>query len=433
MSDPENPADTNPKSPQDRKYKGVRGWLLLLAILLTVLNPIWLLRTFLFTDFTLYRFADIGLTCFALYAGLSLWTIRANAVRIARIYLVVQLAYSVGASLLALTLAASPEQRLQVLGVVGRQVLGSYIFFAIWYEYLKKSKRVVATYSGFGEKQSPAQAQTRTSPVMPVGQSQQPTRWTELIIRLLPFGKAEQPTTIRDAAADIHGPQRNVGNVRLRWLLVGWLATLSAVLAFAWFIWPTPYGYDRMSVGSSGSFPVRIHRLTGRSQVLYPSGWKEVPGGPSETWDARAIKATLEKVDIDALPDTGPGMLGEYWFERSWYTLQNTTDQDYELTDKSDCVSMVKLKGALAESGKCGDDPWPEKIFIPTHERVMIQLSYKVGRVQNRLDTPAFEKERAAQQGELVRRQQRYRDVQFDGHVLFDRTHHYRIDFPVGH
>jgi hypothetical protein len=60
--------------------------------------------------------------------------------------LVVQLAYTVGVSILALLLATSPERRLDVLGPAGRQVLGSYVFYAIWSSYLKKSKRVAATY-----------------------------------------------------------------------------------------------------------------------------------------------------------------------------------------------------------------------------------------------------------------------------------------------
>lgn len=64
---------------------------------------------------------------------------------------------------------------------------------------------------------------------------------------------------------------------------------------FALFVWPTLYRYDRMSRGPS-VYPVRIHRITGEYQVLYPSGWSNVRGASenkNETSDALTFIAMV--------------------------------------------------------------------------------------------------------------------------------------------
>ena len=39
------------------------------------------------------------------------------------------------------------------------------------------------------------------------------------------------------------------------------------ICLFGWLVWPTPYRYDHMAIGPV-SYPVRINRLTGETQVL---------------------------------------------------------------------------------------------------------------------------------------------------------------------
>ncbi|MCI0330530.1 MAG: hypothetical protein L0196_06205 [candidate division Zixibacteria bacterium] len=45
------------------------------------------------------------------------------------------------------------------------------------------------------------------------------------------------------------------------------------VLIFAWFIWPTPYSYDKITRGKRSEI-VRVNRFTGKQS--YP-GWSETP------------------------------------------------------------------------------------------------------------------------------------------------------------
>ena len=67
---------------------------------------------------------------------------------------------------------------------------------------------------------------------------------------------------------------------------------LLAALAFAWFVWPTPYRYMRMQSrdypfnrnGQGWFLPVcRINRLTGRIQVYELPYWSN-PGSAQGKW-----------------------------------------------------------------------------------------------------------------------------------------------------
>ncbi len=42
--------------------------------------------------------------------------------------------------------------------------------------------------------------------------------------------------------------------------------------AFLYFVWPTPYAY--LTVGSAGV--LRLHRLTGQTDLLEAEGWKPI-------------------------------------------------------------------------------------------------------------------------------------------------------------
>ena len=51
------------------------------------------------------------------------------------------------------------------------------------------------------------------------------------------------------------------------------LFVTALLVAFAAYVWPTPWRYDHMTVGDD-TYPVRIHRITGHADVLLPGdGW----------------------------------------------------------------------------------------------------------------------------------------------------------------
>jgi NADH:ubiquinone oxidoreductase subunit K len=127
----------------------VRGWLLLLCILLTVWNPAALAlvaASRLESAGTASTLALIVLgvrlavTSVGLAAGLALWHKRAGAVTLARASLmlsglevVARLSTRLGLS------AAPPGTRLPL-------ALASIAYYGAWYLYLEKSRRVRATY-----------------------------------------------------------------------------------------------------------------------------------------------------------------------------------------------------------------------------------------------------------------------------------------------
>lgn len=95
-----------------------------------------------------------------------------------------------------------------------------------------------------------------------------------------------------------------------------WLAVAGFVAAFALFVWPTRYRYDRVQLlGETAPgpvFPVRIDRFTGRAEVLLPQmlldsrhnmqfGWVGLTGEPVP----EDVLAELRKnvlIDVEPVP-----------------------------------------------------------------------------------------------------------------------------------
>lgn len=56
-------------------------------------------------------------------------------------------------------------------------------------------------------------------------------------------------------------------------VLVRRVLLLALAFAFLYWVWPTPWRYDHVTL-EDGSFPVRIHRVTGYAEMLTPEdGW----------------------------------------------------------------------------------------------------------------------------------------------------------------
>ena len=141
---------------------GVRGWLLLLCFALTIGSP---LRT-LYNLITSYNeiaplfdfypglknllyidvFLSFVIMVLSIRAGIALWTIKQNAVKIVKNYFWIFMAYSVVAIFLPFTAGLPSESNDAMIPEVIKGFVQSLIFFGIWYSYLSVSKRVKATY-----------------------------------------------------------------------------------------------------------------------------------------------------------------------------------------------------------------------------------------------------------------------------------------------
>ncbi len=147
----------------EAQLKGLSGWLLFLILSLTVFNPLVTLynlvtgyeqssRSFdrfpaLLTIESIDILLSTVLMCLSIYAGVLLWRIRPNGVKVAKSVLLLFIVYHF-VTIIVMTAAGLPSQ---VTGfLVGYMVVGLFraaIFVAVWYSYLNKSKRVQATYS----------------------------------------------------------------------------------------------------------------------------------------------------------------------------------------------------------------------------------------------------------------------------------------------
>lgn len=100
---------------------------------------------------------NLGLMCFGIYAGVALWTIKQNAVKIARMYLLALLVYSAFDFLLWFNLLEGLRVRMYELGFTQEfnrilqegivSSIRSVLYVALWYSYLSKSERVRGTYT----------------------------------------------------------------------------------------------------------------------------------------------------------------------------------------------------------------------------------------------------------------------------------------------
>ena len=160
---------TNPDGPSrsirpgdDRSRTAVRGWLLVLCVMLTVVGPVisvWVVgREFdaLAAQFVTSRGAQwativaIALTTcsvlFGIYAGLRLWAVAPGAVSAARAALVFGLAVDVCTTTISTVLGTAWPADGELFYEVLLDLAPSLAFFTVCLAYLNKSRRVEATY-----------------------------------------------------------------------------------------------------------------------------------------------------------------------------------------------------------------------------------------------------------------------------------------------
>jgi uncharacterized protein DUF2569 len=143
-------------------YYGVGGWLLLFCIILTIFFPLstlfYLTMNFdearsyfnLLSKLETFTYIDIvlrtGLIVFSIYTGAALWSIKKDAVQLAKKFLIYTLVYGIISSTFPI-LIYSPTfvDGTMVLQII-IHIIRSIIFFRIWTSYLNKSKRVMNTY-----------------------------------------------------------------------------------------------------------------------------------------------------------------------------------------------------------------------------------------------------------------------------------------------
>jgi hypothetical protein len=146
----------------NKDYVGVKGWLLLLCVSMTILTPLTGLTTLmavsdalkphfdkdpaLFKLLLISGICNICLLVYSMYAGVSLWRVGPNAVLSAKRYLVVLFHYSFLSIFLPQLVGLSEETQTEIYKTSPIFNLIVMLEACMWYLYLRKSKRVKATY-----------------------------------------------------------------------------------------------------------------------------------------------------------------------------------------------------------------------------------------------------------------------------------------------
>jgi hypothetical protein len=147
---------------QETRLQGIRGWLVVLCLYLTVIVPLLALLGLLgawqaaarspnLQNALVYEAVlELALAGFALYAGVMLFQQRPNAAAIAKIYFITMLTLGVlglGIVLLGAVLQFSDQALAnQLRGPAVVAGLRQIVLSVAWLLYLERSRRVRATY-----------------------------------------------------------------------------------------------------------------------------------------------------------------------------------------------------------------------------------------------------------------------------------------------
>jgi hypothetical protein len=146
----------------DKDYKGMKGWLLLLCVSMAILTPMTglislvavsdVLKPYFDQDPALFKLVLISGICnicllvYSMYAGVSLWRVTPNAVTSAKRYLVVLFHYSFFSIFLPQLVGLSEKTQTEIYKDNPLYNLIVMLEACLWYLYMRKSKRVKATY-----------------------------------------------------------------------------------------------------------------------------------------------------------------------------------------------------------------------------------------------------------------------------------------------
>ena len=145
---------------------------------------------------------------------------------------------------------------------------------------------------------------------------------------------------------------------------------------------------------------------------------------PEGAWNSKAIEAVFDGI-----------MLDEDKHALFYYVLKNATDSDYRLSRGPNVAIMMKLRGQKQLLRELSDQQlrlsYPISIRGRQRQIVTLQDLRRTYNFKERLpEHPGVEAYQPYQKKLEAFIQSQSPD--FDGFVLFDKAHHYRIDLARG-
>ncbi len=145
---------------------------------------------------------------------------------------------------------------------------------------------------------------------------------------------------------------------------------------------------------------------------------------PPEPWNTTAIKGRFEAIRTEGSNNT----------IEFCYTLQNTTEDDYQVENQSE----LSLASRLADSKSLFFEPGEEHaltfdfpLYIPSRQRLNfnIHLAYPY---PGTVPSPEAGKEEWREYRKALKAYASKEYSNLNGFVLFDKAHRYEIDLPKG-
>jgi len=153
---------------QKASPRGVKGWLLLLCLNLTIFIPASCIYEvncifdlfnstknkillFMFKPLLLYNIiivvSMVCLAIFSFYAGLRLWEVKQRAVKIAKAFLITQFSLTFIIVIIRPFMTLPLEGNENIVPEIMKRLLPALLNFSLWYLYLSHSRRVFNTSS----------------------------------------------------------------------------------------------------------------------------------------------------------------------------------------------------------------------------------------------------------------------------------------------
>ena len=127
------------------RYRGVGGWLLLFTLSLILFKPALIIVSFYNHFEPVNAIISAAIGGYGIYAGIELLVVKPHAVRDAKRYLLLVFAHNLLLLVLALSVISFGTDR----KVTGSEVMPFFrgmLSAGLWRSYLRRSKRVAATY-----------------------------------------------------------------------------------------------------------------------------------------------------------------------------------------------------------------------------------------------------------------------------------------------
>jgi len=143
--------------------------------------------------------------------------------------------------------------------------------------------------------------------------------------------------------------------------------------------------------------------------------WHKYRPTPLSPWNVTALQASWDRMDFEFIAANGKRRTIVFY-----YALENQTDRDYEVKDRTSMVIYEQFSGKhnleLSEDKELSLD-YP--LFVPARRRVEIPLHLNV----------TYTDEDEKKYGKLP---DFMRGTSIKGFVLFDKANRYQINFPQG-